>query len=123
MASVTSSGGSAPSNDVIPRDEHGTALRAQFLFGPVDTGRREERFALAADAARRQAPFEFRLCHLEHDCPDRAVGDHAFERFGLDDGARKPIEDKPAGSVRLSQPIANERDHHLVADQSSGGQD
>ena len=48
------------------------------------------------------------------------AGEHRVERLGLRHRARKAVEDEPARSVRLSQPLLDDADHDVVGHQQPG---
>ncbi len=45
------------------------------------------------------------------------LGQQTIQRFGLRNIARKSVQDKTAGSIRLNQPLANDAQHDVVSDQ------
>ena len=52
---------------------------------------------------------------------DRAQ--HLVERLGLDEVARKPVQDEPTDRVVLREPVADQRDRQLVGHELAGCED
>jgi hypothetical protein len=97
---------------------HQPSAAARALRRRVRSAGRRGHAAVIADHARRQPPYQLGLRHDHVDDDQRiAPGHERIERRRLGDRPRKAVEDEPRPRVLAVEPLANDPDHHLVADQ------
>ena len=76
------------------------------------------RAAVLAHPARPHPPHQLLVGHLDLDADHRAARrGNLIQRAGLRRGARKPVEHEPGDRIRTRQPLADDPDHQVVADQ------